>query len=758
MSFDYSLVFLALFFSLTYNTLGENHLHNDQGLQTYIVSIQNNLKPSNFVNVEEWYKFILSKANSNPNDSMLHVYKTVFHGFSARLRPDQANSLKTQVEVIRIFKEQIYQLQTTRSPYFLGLNTYHKPLGLLKDSDMGSNVVVGVIDTGIWPENPSFSDEGMGPVPAHFKGVCDGGENFPPTLCNKKIVGVRHISTHIAPHEIKSARDEIGHGTHTASTIAGRTRARNSSFFGYAKGEATGIAPMARLSIYKVCGWMGCSGSDVLSGLDKAVEDGVDVISISLGGAERRYSEDEISIGAFGALQKGVIVSAAAGNSGPQTASLSNDAPWITTVAASTIDRTFPADVVLDNGVVLKGTSLYTGAPLPKNKTFPLVRFESDLSMKYCMPGSLKKKDVKGKIVICGPAMGGRVEKGVEVERAGGVGVIVGLDDPSIPDDTLKSDPFLYPGLTLCFATTRKLLKYIDKKQVKECTLVFEGTHIGDQPAPVVAPFSSRGPNTKSKYVLKPDVMAPGVNILAGWPTNLSPSSLDVDPRRSEFNILTGTSMACPHVSGVFALLKGAHPDWTPAMVRSALITTAYTGFHKMANTTKTNTENQEMSFYDTGAGHVDPEKANNPGLVLDISEDDYIQFLCASKYNDTERKTIVKRSVRCDDKKGVKMWDLNYPAIILTPELEGQDIVRSLTSVETDESSYRAKVTSPKGTRVTVSPLELSFKNKGDKQNFYVKVRSLKDNQEGSMKSKAKGSIIWTDGKRNVTIPLMVA
>ncbi|CAO2815439.1 unnamed protein product [Amaranthus hypochondriacus] len=747
-----SIILVALFISISHMTLGDIFLENHQEpTQTYIVQVKNNLKPNDFSNVEDWYKFILNKTiSNNPNTSLIYVYKMVFHGFSTRLTQDQANVLKTRNEVNKIFLDKIYQLHTTRSPHFLGLDTYHIPMGLLKESDLGSNIVVGVLDSGIWPESLSFSDDGLGPIPAHFKGECVGGEDFPPTLCNKKIVGVRYFrSVGISNNEAKSARDTNGHGTHTSSTIAGRIRG-NVSFFGYAKGEAKGIAPKARLAIYRVCWYNGCFESDVLAALDKAVEDGVDIISMSLGGISRRYSEDPISIGTFGAFQNGVFVSASAGNSGPSPNSLSNTAPWITTVGASTIDRTFPADILLDNGQILTGTSLYTSTnndPLPKNKTFPLIYFSSDFGKRLCLPDSLQQKEVNGKIVICDPHMYTGPEKGWAVMKAGGKGIIIAMNDPSINDtDTVKSDPFMIPGVTIPLIAATKLVDFVSKGEVKG-TILFRGTRIGGELAPMVASFSSRGPNRESIYVLKPDVIAPGVDILAAWPSTIPPSRIYEDPTRSEFNFNTGTSMACPHVSGVSALLKAAHPDWTPAMIRSALMTTAYKGYHE-----ETMQISSPPTIWDTGAGHIDPEKANNPGLVYDINEDDYIEFLCASGYNESEILTIVRRSIHCE-KKDVKPWDLNYPAIIVTSDMKGKLIVRTLTNVdESKECEYTVLVGQPLGGKLIVSPLKLKFKTKGDKQSFSVQVWGKKNEE-----SQAIGTITWTDGMHNVTIPVMV-
>lgn len=205
--------------------------------------------------------------------------------------------------------------------------------------------------------------------------------------------------------------------------------------------------------------------------------------------------------------------------------------------------------------------------------------------------------------------------------------------------------------------------------------------------------------------------------------------------------------MACPHVSGVSALLKAAHPDWTPAMIRSALMTTAYKGYHE-----ETMQISSPPTIWDTGAGHIDPEKANNPGLVYDINEDDYIEFLCASGYNESEILTIVRRSIHCE-KKDVKPWDLNYPAIIVTSDMKGKLIVRTLTNVdESKECEYTVLVGQPLGGKLIVSPLKLKFKTKGDKQSFSVQVWGKKNEE-----SQAIGTITWTDGMHNVTIPVMV-
>uniref|UniRef100_A0A803LNX7 Uncharacterized protein n=2 Tax=Chenopodium quinoa TaxID=63459 RepID=A0A803LNX7_CHEQI len=742
---------------------GENAVN--PRIQNYIVRIENGYKPAAYFDVVEWYSSILNSIGFNVvqeeggkgSSNFLHVYGTVFHGFSARLTFEQAQLLKTQPGVLGLFSDQVYHLQTTRTPYFLGLDSYHEPVGLLKESDLGSDVVIGFLDSGISPESPSFSDEGLSSVPTHFKGVCDGGIDFPSSLCNKKIVGARYFSRGILTmkgtneEEPQSARDYEGHGTHTASTAAGR--GLNASFFGYAEGRATGIAPKARLAIYKVCWTNGCVASDILAALDKAVQDGVDIISLSLGGSPTRYSTDPIAIGCFAAVEKGIFVSASAGNTGPEFRTVSNIAPWITTVGASSIDRTFPADLVLGNGIIFTGASLYTGEPMKDKQFFPII----DLGGSNCEADYLDHDLVKGKIVVCLRGFISSIQKGLNVKDAGGLGVVIANDE--VQGESLKSDPHLVPGLSITKSSYDKLVGYLNSTRNPKATMVFHGTKVGGSLAPAVAAFSSRGPHFESIYLLKPDIIAPGVDILAAWPNKVPPSGLGLteDSRHSWFNIISGTSMSCPHVSGIAALLKGAHSDWSPAMIRSALMTTSY-NYYSNGKPLVDQKSYTEASIWATGAGHVHPVMANDPGLTYDIDMDSYVDFLCASKYTEDEIRTIARRVVSCD-KKALKQWELNYPAIIVafnqTQENSAIEFIvtRTLTNVGVIASKYTAIISSPKGTLVTVNPPKLSFKVKGEKQNFRVKVLTTKI----PFKDEEVGWLTWTDSQHNVTIPLVV-
>lgn len=633
--------------------------------------------------------------------------------------------------------------------------------GIIKESDSGSNVIIGVLDTGIWPERVSFNDHDLGPVPSHWKGKCDGGDNFPENLCNKKLIGARYYSTQ--QQQQGSARDTIGHGTHTASTIAGRHVA-NASFLGFAQGVANGIAPKSRIAVYKVCSEEGCSASDILAGIDAAVEDGVDVISASIGGDPLPYHEDPIAIGAFGAIEKGVLFSASGGNDGPTDSTISNVAPWITTVGASTIDRRFPADLVLGDGSVITGSSLYTGHGLPEGKYLPLIyagnasisKIDDDAA---CLPGTLNKDLVRGKIVLCDLSDGPRAEKAVVVRDAGGVGLVLANVEPI--GEGLVADAFLIPGLAITQSKRTTLLQYIKSTKNPKATLIFKGTQLGIKPAPVVASFSSRGPNSISPSVLKPDIIAPGVDILAAWPDGVPPTEAASDKRRTEFNIVSGTSMSCPHVSGVAALLKGAHPDWSPAMIKSALMTTAYTDDHD-GKSLLDEKDYSVSSVFGFGAGHVDPDKAVDPGLVYDLTVDDYLNFLCASNFNTRQIEVISRRQVSCSGVQQVNMWDLNYPSILVSfdasaPSKSELVVNRTVTYVGDGDSTFTIKITNPKGVTVAVDQEKLIFKKKGQQQSYMVRILSEKVGPHHNYSGSESGYLVWTNGKHQVTSPIVV-
>nr|KYP54401.1 Subtilisin-like protease [Cajanus cajan] len=545
--------------------------------------------------------------------------------------------------------------------------------------------------------------------------------------------------------EVRSPRDTDGHGTHTASIAAGRY-VSPASTLGYAKGVAAGMAPKARLAVYKVCWSSGCFDSDILAAFDAAVADGVDVASLSVGGVVVPYHLDVIAIGAFGAASNGVFVSSSAGNGGPGGLTVTNVAPWVTTVGAGTMDRDFPADVKLGNGKIVPGVGIYDGPGLTPGRMYPVVYAGVEqfgggdgYSSSLCLEGSLDPKFVKGKIVVCDRGINSRTAKGAEVKKNGGVGMI--LANGVFDGEGLVADCHVLPATSVGATSGDEIRRYIgSSRSPATATIVFKGTRLGVRPAPVVASFSARGPNPVSPEILKPDVIAPG----------------------TEFNILSGTSMACPHVSGLAALLKAAHPDWSPAAIRSALMTTAYTVDNRGHPMLDESTGNVS-SVFDYGAGHVHPEKAMNPGLVYDISTSDYVNFLCNSNYTTKTIHVITRKNADCSGaKRAGHSGNLNYPSLSAVFQQYGKrrmstHFIRTVTNVGDPNSVYKVTINPPGGMVVTVKPETLTFKRVGQKLSFLVRVqtRAVKLSPGGS--SVKSGSIVWSDGKHIVTSPLVV-
>lgn len=500
----------------------------------------------------------------------------------------------------------------------------------------------------------------------------------------------------------------------TAATVAG-SPVPGASLFGYAYGTARGMAPNARIAAYKVCWTGGCFSSDILSAVDLAVADGVNVLSISLGGGVSSYYRDSVSIATFGAMEMGVFVSCSAGNGGPDPVSLTNVSPWITTVGASTMDREFPATVKLRTGTSVTGVSLYQGRRvLGSRKQYPLVYMGGNSSSpdpsSLCLEGTLDAHAVAGKIVICDRGISPRVQKGQVVKDAGGVGMI--LANTATNGEELVADSHLIPAVAIGAIDGKSIKHYVLTNPNPTATLGFMGTKLGIRPSPVVAAFSSRGPNLLTLEVLKPDVVAPGVNILAAWSGEVGPSSLPTDHRRVKFNILSGTSMSCPHVSGIAALLKARHPEWSPAAIKSALMTTAYV--HDNTHYPLKDAASATQSIpYDHGAGHINPLKASDPGLVYDIDAQNYFDFLCTQDLTQTQLKVFSKHSNRSCKKTVSSPGDLNYPAIsVVFPDnttISVQTLSRTVTNVGPPASKYRVAVSPFKGASIKVEPETLN-------------------------------------------------
>ncbi|XP_048225814.1 subtilisin-like protease SBT5.3 isoform X2 [Ricinus communis] len=523
------------------------------------------------------------KSKEKAREAIFYSYTNYINGFAAILEDDEVHEISKRPEVVSVFPNEASELHTTRSWEFLGLerNGRIPANSLWLKARFGEDVIIGNLDTGVWPESESFSDEGMGPVPSKWKGYCDTNDGV---RCNRKLIGARYFNKgYQAATGIRlnssfdTARDTNGHGTHTLATAGGRF-VSGANFLGSANGTAKGGSPNARVVSYKVC-WPSCSDADILAAFDAAIHDGVDILSISLGSRPRHYYNHGISIGSFHAVRNGILVVCSAGNSGPTASSASNGAPWILTVAASTIDRNFTSNAILGNKKILKGLSFNTNT-LPAKKYYPLVysldaKAANDTfdEAQFCTPGSLEPSKIKGKIVYCVSGFNQDVEKSWVVAQAGGVGMILSSFHTSTPE------AHFLPTSVVSEHDGSSVLAYINSTKLP-VAYISGATEFGKTVAPVMALFSSPGPNAITPEILKPDITAPGVDILAANTEAKGPTSVRMDHRHLPFTILSGTSMSCPHVSGIAALLKSLRPDWSPAAIRSAIMTTGTPGIY----------------------------------------------------------------------------------------------------------------------------------------------------------------------------------
>lgn len=714
--------------------------------QTYIIYVE---KPEDSVTLGSEYlsnyyeSFVpLTKAGLNEQPRMVHSYRNVVSGFAARLTPDEAKAMEEKDGVLSVRSQRILPLHTTHTPSFLGL---HRGFGVWKESNFGKGVIIGVLDSGIWPDHPSFSDEGMPSPPAKWKGKCE----FIGTTCNNKIIGARNFQHSVEEVEASLPVDEIGHGTHTASTAAGNF-VEDANLLGNANGTAVGMAPYAHLAIYKVCSDIGCGESDILAAFDVAVEDGVDVISVSLGGGYTSFYEDPIALGAFTAMQLSILVICSAGNGGPFRYSISNMAPWILTVGASTIDRSIKAVVRLGNGEELDGECLFQ--PKSFNSTLiPLVYANGKTASAYCDPGTLKAANVKGKIVLCEIGIKSEGKEGEVVRNASGAAMI--LMNQERDGFSIIAEAHVLPASQVSYAAGLKIKSYINSTSEPMATILFKGTVIGESSAPAVASFSSRGPCAESPGILKPDIIGPGVSILAAWPFPLA----DKPRSKSTFNMLSGTSMSCPHASGIAALLKSTHPDWSPAAIKSAMMTSA----------DELNLEGKPIfdeklipaDIFALGAGHVNPSRANDPGLVYDVKTRDYISYLCGLNYTDRQLGIILQRKFTCLKVNNFSDSELNYPSFSVVLGSSSRAFSRQVTNVGVANSTYALEVVAPEGVVVSVRPNNLTFTELNQTAKYSVTFSPLSGGlgRNGSELTFGQGYLKWVSDKHIVRSPIAV-
>jgi subtilisin family serine protease len=706
---------------------------------------------------------------------VLHRYTIVANGFSAVLTDAQAAKIRGMKGVRRVTPDQPRPLLTNYTPHFLGLDT--PDTGLWSQwghgsPNRGEDIVVGLIDTGIQPEQTSFYDHvdkdghwkvsggrlKYGPPPATFTGGCDSVPGF---HCNNKLVGARFYnesfyaflaSTGAQQDSVEyadSPRDSYGHGSHTASTAAGNWKA-DGPINGTNIGPISGIAPRARISMYKAC-WSylqslqklnSCFDGDVIAGIEQAVSDGVDVLSFSIGGTLNDLV-DPVETAFFNAAAAGVFVSAAAGNSGP-AATLNHPSPWLTTVAATTHDRLYFADGTMGDGSKYSGASLSPGVP-----SNPLIlSTDAGLSgvnpenVRLCYLGSLDPAKVTGKIVVCDRGFNARVDKSKEVADKGGIGMYLLNTPPSLPGGgatTLNDDPHSVPTIHLQVDSRDAVRAYA---AVAGATTSFSEKYKAPGIiAPQMASFSSRGPDLATPSVLKPDVGAPGVSV---WAT-VAYTPADKEEHDAIANgsmtpppvvgLLDGTSMATPHVSGTAALLRQKHPAWSVSEMKSAMMTTA--GNVYLAD----GTIDPDMFGY--GAGQLNPNPASDPGLVYPQRQTSYTSFLCGVG-------ALPPDNPDCQALHGGMVpTDLNLASLSgdVMGTLTFNRVVRNVTQAP---ATFTLASASVPGFNVTVTPSTLVL-DKGGLGRYSVTVTL----NGAAVDAWNQGSLSWTDGTHVVRSPM---
>lgn len=722
----------------------------------------------------------------------IYSFRYALNGFAANLTAAQAAELARHPRVKRVWLDKDQKVQTNNSSVFLGL--LDPAGGLRADLKLtGEDVIVGVIDSGIAPGHPALLDVeeeipsacrsewsrtswlgvwlchsvrrnpptvSIYDPPVGFNGICQAGDGFPADSCNNKLIGARYyidgfLARHaLDEHEFVSPKDADGHGTHIATTIAGNRVA--ASIYGTRIAEISGIAPRARIAVYKAC-WVkpgeiraSCTTADLARAIDDAVADGVDIINYSVGSLETDLTDpDDMAL--LNALDAGVLSVVAAGNDGPELGTIGSpsSAPWVLTVAASTqsgsifdeaIEITAPTDIA---GEMLMREASFTPPLLGHSEIEAEVVLVDDgesappdgTTSDGCETIS-NSADISSRIALIER---GHCEFAIKIrnaQQAGAVAVIVYNDSGAPIVMNGLSDNIDIPAVMISSADGQSIENQLSANLTVTARLAKGIFATQSSTGNQMSDFSSRGPALSEPDFLKPDVTAPGVNILAGYtpdPANGTQGQL--------FQYLSGTSMSTPETAGVAALLKEAHPDWSPGTLKSALMTTAY------QNVVEYDLETAAHPF-DMGAGHIDPNVANDPGLVYDTDYLDHSAYLCGV---DDPPFPAADCEILSQAGYSFAPREVNLPSVGVTELISGDIVTRRVTNLG-PPATYHASVDAPYGMDVFVEPqtLSLSTGETGDFSLYFETVTPDLDLW-------TFGDLVWSDDEHTVRSPIAV-
>ena len=724
----------------------------------------------------------------------LYSYRYALNGFSARLTPAQAQKLKTKKGVLNVWEDRKQQVKTNDSPGFLGLTATNG--GLWKEQKLsGEGVVIGVIDSGIAPGHISFkdtipanrpracrsawadssllgrwlckrfksrADQLVFTPPAGWQGQCEAGEGFSASDCNNKLIGARYYidgfldQYALNDHEFISPKDADGHGTHIASVAAGNRV--SATLGGEFVDKISGMAPRARIAVYKAC-WLEpgaahgtCSTADLTQAIEDAVADGVDIINYSAGSDDDIVDADDLAL--LAASNAGVLVVAAAGNEGPapETVVSPAAAPWVLAVGASSRrgERFYDAVRVNSPASVKKDYAAVEAAftPLLKDKgplTLDLVLvddgfygfFDTTVGTTFDACETIRNTaELGGKIALVQRGGCNFDVKVRNAQDAGAKAVLIFSDQGETIIMTGSRTGITIPALMIGHDDGELLRARLNAGDTVGLTLQ-KGLFLRvADPGNRMEAFSARGPNYWQPDVLKPDLTAPGVEIL-GAQTRDGANNL----RGETFQYLSGTSMAVPHVAGIAALLKEAHPDWSPAALRSALLTTARQDVLNQDGETAADP-------FDFGAGHVVPNAAIAPGLVYDAGANDYDAFLCG---RDEPRDSSVDCAQLEADGYAIDGSNLNLPTIA-TDDLVSEQVIRRRVTNVGEAAQFVASLEMPSTINAEVSPSLLSLAT-GESADFEIRLST----QYTTFDAWQFGALTWTSGATTVRSPLAI-
>ncbi|KAE8710984.1 hypothetical protein F3Y22_tig00110317pilonHSYRG00047 [Hibiscus syriacus] len=775
---------------------GHHRFHNDSssGRLNRFHKPRNNSRshPSSVSYISRVHDSLLWRALRGEKYLKLYSYQYLVNGFAVFITPEQANKLSKRREVANIVLDFSVRTATTHTPQFLGL-----PKGAWTQGGgfetAGEGIVIGFIDTGIDPTHPSFADdvsEHSYPVPAHFSSVCEVTREFPSGSCNRKLVGARHFAASAITRGIFNSSEDYaspfdgdGHGTHTASVAAGNYGIPV-VVAGHHFGNASGMAPRSHIAVYKALyKSFGGFAADVVAGIDQAAQDGVDIISLSITPNRRPPGIatffNPIDMALLSAVKAGIFVVQAAGNTGPSPKSMSSFSPWIFTVGAASHDRAYSNSIILGNNVTIPGVGLAPGTDT--DKMYTLISavhalnndtiLAKDMHVGECQDSSYFNEElIQGNLLICSYSIRfvlglSTIKQALETAKNLGAAGVVFYMDPFVIGFQLNPTPLETPGIIIPSPEDSKILLQYYNSSLERNGLTRKISRFGavaiisgglkanySITAPKVMYYSARGPDPEDSFlddadIMKPNLIAPGNMIWAAW------SSLGMDSvefQGESFAMMSGTSMAAPHIAGLAALIKQKFPHFSPAAIASALSTTASlydnSGGPIMSHRTYANPDvNQSPATpFDMGSGFVNATSALNPAY------DDYMSFLCG--INGSGPVVLNYTGQNCwAYNSNVGSADLNLPSITVARLNQSKTVERTVSNIAGNET-YRIGWSAPYGVSVKVTPTQF-FIGMGEKQVLTILFNATMNHSVASF-----GRIgLFGDQGHKLNIPLSV-